>query len=85
MDQSQTPISFIFQFLSKRLSNGSNEKKTDATAAICEDAAVSGKQFSMREGNEVELAERVLANCKCEQCLLNRLLAELCASLLYCT
>jgi hypothetical protein len=60
MDQSQTPISFIFQFLSKRLSDGSSEKKTNATAAICEDAAVSGKQFSVRHGTYVELPERVL-------------------------
>jgi hypothetical protein len=36
---------FVFQFLSKHLSPGSTEKKTDATAAICEDTAVLASSF----------------------------------------
>lgn len=42
---------FFFQFLSKRLANGPNEKKTDtatvATAAVCEDSAVSDQPLSV--------------------------------------
>ncbi|KDQ97266.1 hypothetical protein L798_05589 [Zootermopsis nevadensis] len=38
--------SVVATFLSKRLSNGSAEKKTDATAAICEDTAVLEVDFA---------------------------------------
>ncbi|XP_023707854.1 inositol-trisphosphate 3-kinase homolog isoform X2 [Cryptotermes secundus] len=39
----------IKEFLSKRLSNGSNEKKTNATAAICEDAATGDKGLDVSD------------------------------------